>query len=215
MARWQLTEPHYLNVPGNKWELEIRNRTTGRPERKQFPVPLHLDPDIEGDWNYAERVGQNVVDGKIIVCWEGKGQEKDIIFVGPPTPGMLPIDDEAKAESAKYSWTPTQGLDIESQQNSFSQKLLIGLTEELKGAAQAAPQAEGMNEFMKTMAEMMKVQTEILHKLANPAHEVKMPPLSPEEEFKRLGKELGETPVVDTEPPLPEIQPRRAAGRRM
>lgn len=162
MARWQLTEPHYLNTVDTKWEFETKNRTTGRSERKQFRVPLHLDPNIEADWNYTDRVGNNIVDGKVVVCWEGKGEDRDIVFEGDPTPGMLPLDDEAKAVSEKFAWKPTAGLDQESQFNSHTQQMLIKLTEELKGATAAAPQAAGMDEFMKGMMEMMKMQTQIL-----------------------------------------------------
>lgn len=165
MARWQLTEPHYLNTKESKWEFETKNRTTGRSERKQFPVPTHLDPNIEGDWNYTDRIGSNIVDGKIIVCWDGQGEPNDIVFEGPPTPGMLPLDDEAKTISAKFDWIPTKGLDENSQFNSFAQQTLIKLTEELKSTA-AAPQIEGMAEFMKTMSQMMQTQTEILAMLA-------------------------------------------------
>jgi hypothetical protein len=211
--RWQLTEPHYLNVPGNKWELEIKNRTTGRAERKQFPVPMHLDPNIESDWNYIDKLGNNIIDGKIIVCWEDQGEAKDIVFVGPPTPGMLPIDDEAKAESAKYSWTPTQGLDDVSQANGFSQQLLIKFTEELKGVSQA-PQIEGMSEFMKVMQEMMKTQTEILSTLVGQRNATTIAPreLTQEEELARIAAEEGLEPVVDDLPPLPPApkRPRRA-----
>lgn len=165
MARWQLTEPHYLNTKDTKWEFETKNRTTGRSERKQFNVPTHLDPNIESDWNYTDRIGNNLVDGKIIVCYEGKGEPKDIVFEGAPTPGMLPLDDEAKEISAKFDWVPTSGLDENSQFNSFAQQTLIKLTSELKNV-QAAPQVEGMAEFMKTMSQMMQTQTEILAMLA-------------------------------------------------
>lgn len=165
MARWQLTEPHYLNTKDTKWEFETKNRTTGRSERKQFNVPTHLDPNIESDWNYQDRIGNNIVDGKIVVCWEGKGEDRDIVFEGAPTPGMLPIDDEAKEISAKFDWIPTAGLDENSQFNSFAQKKLIEFTEQLRSTT-AAPAIEGMAEFMKTMAQMMAQQTQILAKLS-------------------------------------------------
>lgn len=221
MARWQLTEPHYLNVPGNKWELEIKNRTNGRSERKQFPVPMHLDPNIEGDWNYQDRLGNNIIDGKIIVAWAtGEHEDLDIIFVGSPTPGMLPLDDEARAETAKYSWTPTQGLDEQSQANSFSQQLLIQFTEELKGVAANAPMDPGMAEFMKTMAAMMQQQTAILAQLAGARVDLPspgaVPGISPgagpvetqDEALARIAAEQGLERIVDTEPALPPA-PRR------
>lgn len=205
MARWQLTEPHYLNTLDSKWEFETKNRTTGRSERKQFKVPTHLDPNIEGDWNYQDRIGNNLVDGRIIVCYEGKGEPKDIIFEGPPTPGMLPLDDEAKEISAKFDWIPTAGLDENSQFNSFAQQTLIKLTEELKSTAATSPQVEGMAEFMKTMAQMMQTQTEILATLAGRKVEHKP---TEEEELKRIVNELGIEPVIDTEKPLPKAARR-------
>jgi hypothetical protein len=216
MARWQLTEPHYLNTRDTKWEFETKNRTTGRSERKQFNVPTHLDPNIEQDWNYVDRLGNNIIDGKIIVCWPGKGEGKDIEFEGPPTPGMLPLDDEAKAESAKYSWKPTAGLDENSQFNSFAQQTLIQLTSQLKDVAEAPKQQiEGLSDFMKTMTEMMKVQTETLALLAGRKVEVELQPTE-EEELARIAAELDLQPIIDDAPPLPAPpkRPREAAGRR-
>ena len=161
MARWQLTEAHYLNVPGTKWEMQLTDRVTGRPKRTIFAVPMHLDPNIEGDWNHVDRIGNNILDGKIIVCHEGKGDPKDIVFIGTPTPGMLPLDDEAREISARFPWTPTQGLDEVSQAESFQQQVLVQLSD-MKDQVKAAPKAEGMSELMKAMAEMMKMQGELI-----------------------------------------------------
>lgn len=166
MARWQLTEAHYLNVPDNLWEQQITDRATGRPVRKQFKVPLHLDPNIEGDWNHKEQLGNNIIDGKIIVCHAGKGDPKDIVFEGPPTPGMLPLDDEAKQISSKFSWTPTQGLDDRSQAESFQQQLLVKLSAQMDSVKAAQPEIPGMAELMKALAAMMSQQTAILGALA-------------------------------------------------
>jgi hypothetical protein len=115
--RWQLTEPHYLNVPGTKWEQQIQDRITGRQVRKSFSVPMHLHPESDVDWNRMD--GQQ---GLITVCHEGKGHPdgRDIVFIGDPTPGMLPLDDEARELSSKFSWTPTEGTDEVSQANSFA-----------------------------------------------------------------------------------------------
>ncbi len=104
MARWKLTEPHYLKVPGTKWEYTMQNRTTGKPQRKVFDVPLYLNPEDEGDWNVREGY-----DGYIAVCHEDKGLPSDIAFIGDPTPGMVPLDDEARELTARFAWTPTQG----------------------------------------------------------------------------------------------------------
>jgi hypothetical protein len=94
MARWKLTEPHYLNVVGRssvEWESKETNRETGRQAVTRFKVPRLLDPKDPADFNYKD-------DG-IIVCHPGKGQRLDIEFEGPPTPSMEPLDDEAQALS--------------------------------------------------------------------------------------------------------------------
>ena len=92
MARWQLTEPNYLNVPGTR----TQDRTQGDNIKKELPVPMHLDPNDEKQWNYKEMIAPQIMEGKIIVCYKDRGEPRDIVFAGEPTPGMLPIDDEAR-----------------------------------------------------------------------------------------------------------------------
>jgi len=96
---------------------------TGKPVRKMYKVPKHLDPRLEDDWTH--RPENNNMDGEIIVCWEGKGLPRDIIFEGNPTPGMLPLDDEAKEVSSHFSWTPTQGIDEDSSARASTPDLAI------------------------------------------------------------------------------------------
>jgi hypothetical protein len=198
-----LTEAHYLNVPDNLWEQQITDRATGRPIRKQFPVPLHLDPNMESDWNYREQVGQHVVDGKIIVCHRGKGEPKDIVFVGDPTPGMLPLDDEARVITAKFSWTPTQGLEPNQQAESYTNKLLIDLSTTME-QVKATPQIPGLAEFMKSMSEIMAQQTALLGvALKNP---IAAPGLA-------AGAEVKYDPtqhVKDEDEPLEDAEPTEA-----
>src|ERR1700690_2128608 len=100
MARWRLAGPHYLNVEGSTWEYKEVDRTTGKQKRTLFPVPQLLDPDNPGDWNHVR--GKD--DGEIIVA-DGRGEvnAKDIIFSGEPTPDMVPLDDDAKAITAKMA----------------------------------------------------------------------------------------------------------------
>jgi hypothetical protein len=197
MARWKLTESHYLNVPGTKWEFTRVNQMTGRTQRHSFDVPVYLNPDLEIDWNYHE--GN---DGYIIVCHEGKGEPKDIIFHGDPTPGMLPMDDEAKAISAKFDWTPTRGTDEQSQMDSYSNQLLVGLIDKMSEAQSRiseAPAAPGLEKLLEAMAAMMQQQTQILASIASGK-----PILS---EFEKQGAALGEAPVVDEDQPLEETEP--------
>lgn len=168
MARWKLTEPHYLAVDGIKWEYSEVDRVTGRPKRTQFPVPLHLDPNIEGDWTHR----YDAWSGDIIVSNGTNADPKDLIYTGPVTPGMLPMDDEARAiteRTAKDKWKPTADLTPEAQNQSYTNQLLSGFIDEMTklqvGVAQA-PAAAGMTEFMQGMMAMMKQQTEILAAIA-------------------------------------------------
>lgn len=87
MARWKLTAAHYLNSPGNEWEFVETDTGTGRQVRHRHTVPMYLDPKDPSD---CDR------NGEIIVCHDGKGKQGDKIFIGPPTPEMEPLDDEAR-----------------------------------------------------------------------------------------------------------------------
>ena len=96
MARWRLTEPHYIFTdPDTIWERLETDLTTGRQVRKQYVVPAYFHHEIESDWTDKTEKAVIVCDGKN----PGKG---DIIFKGEPTPGMRAIDKEAEEISAKY-----------------------------------------------------------------------------------------------------------------
>lgn len=205
MARWQLTEAHYLNVPDNLWEQQITDRSSGRPIRKQFKVPLHLDPNIESDWNHQERIGNNIIDGRIVVCHAGKGDPKDIIFSGDPTPGMLPLDDEARELSSKLTVPFTTGLDPVAQANGWQQQLLVELSDMKQAVATAGPHIPGFAEFMKTMTEIMATQTGLLARLAGngPSEKPDGPlPVEPYDPAKHV--EDNENPLPDADPPTEE-----------
>lgn len=100
MARWRLRTGHYLNIlnPNTNqpitWEYSETDRNTGETDRKVFTVPKLLDPNDPKCHNHADGV---------VVCWEGKGERKDIIFYGNPTPDMEPYDEEAEAISQSFA----------------------------------------------------------------------------------------------------------------
>lgn len=199
MARWKLTEKHYLNVPGTRWEFQTVDRNTGRPQRKYFNVPLYLDPENPDDCNYKDGF-----ESWIIVAHEGSAEGRDIVFVGDPTPGMLPMDDEAREITAKFSWTPTAGLDDESKENSYQNKLLLGLIDkmaETQAKATEMPMAAGMEQFLVAMTKMMEQQGQILAALVGKGLDG---------ELAKQAKALGEQPSFDVEDPLPEPEPPTA-----
>ena len=136
MARWRLTGKHYLNVPGTEWDYKETSRDTGKQVRRVFPVPLYLDPEDPGDCNYS---------GEIIVSDGNGAQPKDIIFVGPPTADMEPLDPAAEALSAEHraKWRdPKNEINFggaDSVLAALQAQLSAALS--LKGSAPAAPVA--------------------------------------------------------------------------
>ena len=97
MARWRLTEPHYLYTdPDTIWERLETDTETGRQARRQYIVPAYFHHELQQDWTDKEEKG-------CFVCNGNNPKKGDIIFKGNPTPGMKAIDDEAIAISAKYA----------------------------------------------------------------------------------------------------------------
>jgi hypothetical protein len=184
MARWKLTEAHYLKVPGTAWEYNSIDRRTGRPKREVFAVPLQLDPksidDLTKHGQPDPAFPSRDVEDYIIVVTDAPGvNQRDIVFEGKPTPGMLPLDDEAKAITAECSkgiWNPTPGADDESQRASFANKViddLMGQMNTLKDEVHKAPQIEGIGELLGAMTAMMKQNSEIIALLAKQSAEGK------------------------------------------
>src|SRR6266702_3700395 len=93
MARWKLATAHYLNCPDTEWEHNETDLITGKALRKRYVVPKYLNPVDPGDCNR---------DGDCVVCYEGKGLPRDHVFLGDPTPDMIPLDEEAENISATY-----------------------------------------------------------------------------------------------------------------
>lgn len=143
MARWRLTGPHYLNVPGTEWEHKEISTDTGRQNRKVFKVPRLLDPNDPGDQNR---------EGDCVVCWAGKGEARDIIFEGDPTPDMTPLD--AEAEKVTERCRPKWEHPIESLPVTFTPET-EAMMKSFAGAAMAAQnQSVSRSEFDAMKAEM-------------------------------------------------------------
>lgn len=137
MARWRLMTPHYLNIidPDSgeppEWVYAETDRTTGKARRKVYHVPQLLDPKDPTQFNFGD---------EIVVCQEGKGLPKDIIFFGEPTPDMEPMDEEAEVISAalQHKWThPIDTLPINGGMNAQEQAFMEQM---MKAFAGAVPQ---------------------------------------------------------------------------
>lgn len=139
MARWSLLQPHYLTVPGTVWEREEVNRDGGKAIRKSYDVPMFLDPRDPGDWNYK-------ADEAIIVCHEGKGMPKDIVFVGDPTPDMHPLDAEAEAISgalrASGKWNNPID-DLPTEFGEFAQAMTRAMEKRIDALSNGSAQPTG------------------------------------------------------------------------
>lgn len=164
MARWKLLQPHYLNLPGTKWEYTENDRSTGKPVRRQFDVPTFLHPESPGDWN--DRNGE---EGIIVVSnKQDNAHPKDYLFASDPTPDMEPLDDEAREISAKLAPKWNHPIDSLPSQGNYSQSLLDGLQSKMAEAQSktAETQAEGMSQLLATMAAMIKQNQELIATLA-------------------------------------------------
>ncbi len=155
MARWKLMCPHYLAVPGEEWEYTETDRATGRPIRKKFAVPRLLDTKDPSCWTNRWGV-KGDEEGEIIVCYAGKGEATDIVFVGDPTPDMLPADAEATAISASFAarW----GSRPENSAGEYSQSLVDKFQLEL-AETQSKPQTvevAGLAELVASIAKLVE-----------------------------------------------------------
>lgn len=153
MARWRLKAKHYLSVEDNVWEYTELDEATRRQKRKQFPVPRHLDPEYKGDHNYP---------GEIIVGYAE--YDRDLVFTGPPTPDMEPLDDDARAISERESKNWINPID--SLSSNYSASLLSTFEEQLKSVMQSAGIAKGVsvseNQVSKDEFEALKTQMQEL-----------------------------------------------------
>lgn len=166
MARWRLTATHYLNVPGTEWEYTETDRGTGRPKRYKFQVPRLLDIHDPSDHNH--RVPGYPELGEIYVCHVGKGIGNDIEFIGPPTPDMEPLDDEAKEISGRWAEIWKSRPDFDSGQT-YGDTVFEGLAKQLGDAATAATSANetGMTELKAMMVENQKQFNETMAMMAS------------------------------------------------
>ncbi len=158
MARWKLTEAHYLfgyppdlEEEGTQWEYKETDRITGREKRKRFKVPFYFD---EGT----------------IVCHQGKGQAEDFVFEGDPTPSMTPLDAEAKAISAELApkWVLPMGEEAFPGQG-FSEALAKSFEKQIERLAKIAPMPTPANEVGITRAEFDTLREQMAQLMARNA----------------------------------------------
>jgi hypothetical protein len=144
--RWRLMAPHYINVPtlpdGTRveWEHKETHRESGRAIRKLYAVPMLLNPEDPGDCNYP---------GEIVVSQEVEGAHfirQDLLFMGPPTRDMEPMNEAAQAisDAHKARWVhpietlPANGGMNEHEQ-AFMQNMMAAFAKEVGAHTNPAP----------------------------------------------------------------------------
>lgn len=171
MARWKLATPHYLNVvERNVWEYQEVDRNTGRPVRRHFVVPRYLDPKDPTDWTNVWGSKDNS-DGEVVVCLPGKGVDRDIEFLGDPTPDMIPVDDEAKEISASFEdvWQFRPETDMPGD---FSQSIVDKFQSQMAEASSKPVEIPGLSDLVAVIAAQTKQQGELIASLADPKRRV-------------------------------------------
>lgn len=137
MAKWRLTSDHYLNVVcdeyGEKidYEYSETDQQTNRVRRRSWDVPMLIG---------REKIVTNKQED--FDAFGGDTRERPVLFKGDPTPDMQPIDEEAKAISAKLQ--PKWRHAIESlpttYNGDYSASLIAGFEKLLtQAAAQQKP----------------------------------------------------------------------------
>jgi len=166
MARWRLTEPHYLYTdPDTVWERIETDTVTGRQIRKQYVVPAYFHHEIEADWTDKNEKAVIVSDGHN----PGKG---DIIFKGEPTPGMRAMDDEAEKISEKFRERWNIPDNIKWGDGQYSGALTDYFTQQQDKLARevgqlASDNARSLDVFMKQSGLQQSQMVELLKILAN------------------------------------------------
>ncbi|HSW91829.1 MAG TPA: hypothetical protein VLG09_04240 [Candidatus Saccharimonadales bacterium] len=165
MARFALKDKHYLNVPGTIWEQKETNQQTGKQHRMDYPVGLYLDPSDPSDWNYP-------MTRQIVVTTKRSNQYPgDILFVGPPTFDMEPLDEEAEAMIAELGKKRDPFSELPATVGeTFSERMLKLLEERLTTAQIVAPSGES------DRISTLEAKIEELTKLLSASQEAKTTP---------------------------------------
>lgn len=168
MARWYLTAPHYLKLKDpEKWEYSETSRATGRPRRVQFPVGTYLDPNDESQCQ--EKPSEWREQGRLWVSDGKDSKPGDIIFVGDPTPDMVPdpdnLSDESHLITAAFKVKKWKDFNPSDALQSFSQSMIDG---HLQAQAEVVSKPDnGMKELAESIQAMAQQNAELLKHLTS------------------------------------------------
>jgi hypothetical protein len=216
MARWKVTAKHYVHAEQygqpTEWERQETNVQTGRMFRKTYKVPMFIDPD--------DPFCVNKFEGICVVARAGTEKPGDIVFTGPPTPDMEPLDADAQAETDehKHKWiNPIDSLAPEIG-GDFGKQILALLERQLDAAGRPQPAvslAGASSADIESLKSIVAKQQEMINQLMSRAGPE--PTATPEEippgegpvEFDDKLPPDGDPAVTVPRPPIPAPRIRR------
>lgn len=140
MARFRLTDKHYISILGCEWEekqeLMTKVRGRNRLHKKTQAVPMYLDPKDPSDHNYPGEI--------VISTEENLRRYPDDYIVGPGfvvTADMTPLDDEAEAMFEEWKSSYRGEHPIESLTGTMSEDILSKLSRQLDAITKIQPVA--------------------------------------------------------------------------
>jgi hypothetical protein len=96
---------------------------------------------------------------EVIVCHEGKGEDSDIVFIGDPTPDMLPVDDEAREITATFEvrWKAKP----ESMAGDYSQSLIDKFNVEAEAIRAKPVEVPGLADLVGAINKLVETTTSV------------------------------------------------------
>lgn len=142
MAKWRLVHDHYLNVSADQYGEKIdyeyaeTDAQTNRIRRRSWAVPMFIPRD-------------SIVTNKQedFDAYNGDVNHRPIVFLGDPTPDMMPVDEEATKISATFQakWKHAiESLSGTMGGGDFSASLIAGLEKMMDQAAVRNGQASAV-----------------------------------------------------------------------
>jgi hypothetical protein len=205
MARWKVTAKHYIHAEQygqpTEWERQETNQQTGRMFRKAYKVPMFIDPE--------DPFCINRLEGFCVVARPDGSRPGDIIFTGPPTMDMEPLDAEAQAETdaEKHKWVnPIDSLpaQIGADFGKFLEENFLSMFNSTQAKIPQNASLKGASsDEVSQLREMVARQQEMLDKILK-AQAPKQEPLFPD-----IDKEPEAPPPIPVNKPKPSTSFRR------
>lgn len=165
MARWMLTEDHYIHVyrprrGPTEWEYKEIDQMTGEEIRTRFAVPLYIEKGMIVSTKGSELPTDNGPVGPYV--WVDSKVE--------PTCNMTPLDEAARELSANlpqpFGWDPFDDLPT---QGGFADKLISGLEKQMAELLKRLPEQGPVADSGVSREEFAALQAQLAQLIAEKA----------------------------------------------